>query len=301
MTRPEPNPSQPQPPPPLSREQIWASWAAAEDAGVQPLNRALTTRDVLRRDWRHPCVAMDKLSPQSAFIRARKVEVSYARQLRKLARQIGDLIAGMWRPDDPAVVDEIDKILDHYAKTIEPWAEAVGSRMIHEVAARDRSAWMTTAARMGRLLHREIDYAPVGHVMRSRLADQVGLITSLPTEAAKRVHKLTLEGITQGTRASEIAKEIMRSGEVTKSRATLIARTEVGRTSTELTKARAEGIGSTGYVWRTAEDSDVRPSHRKMNGRYVEWNDPPTLDGMIGHAGSLPNCRCYAEPVIPEF
>lgn len=28
--------------------------------------------------------------------------------------------------------------------------------------------------------------------------------------------------------------------------------------------------------------------------------NPPTLDGMTGHAGALPNCRCYCEVIIPE-
>ncbi|MDR8377773.1 phage head morphogenesis protein, partial [Acinetobacter baumannii] len=56
-----------------------------------------------------------------------------------------------------------------------------------------------------------------------------------------------------------------------------------------------------GYIWRTSEDGDVRPSHKAMNGKFVAWNSPPTLDNLKGHAGCLPNCRCYTEPVIPNF
>jgi SPP1 gp7 family putative phage head morphogenesis protein len=247
-----------------------------------------------------PIMAMDKVGPQSAFIRARKAEAGYARQLRKLAKHVGDIVEAMWAPDRPEVADQIRAVLDRYAQAVRPWAEAVGSRMVAEVAARDRSAWRRTGAAMGRQLAWEIDNAPVGSVLQQRMAEQVELITSLPRDAAERVHRLTLEGITGGRRASDIATEILRSGEVTRSRANLIARTEVGRTSTELTKARAESIGSTHYIWRTAEDADVRPSHRRMNGRVVEWARPPTLDGMAGHAGALPNCRCYPEPVVPE-
>jgi len=92
----------------------------------------------------------------------------------------------------------------------------------------------------------------------------------------------------------------MESGDVARSRALLIARTEVTRTATTLTQARAEHIGSEGYIWRTAGDGDVRPSHRAMNGKFVRWDSPPTLDNLTGHAGCVPNCRCYAEPVIPD-
>ncbi|MDR0067994.1 phage head morphogenesis protein, partial [Acinetobacter sp. 11520] len=31
------------------------------------------------------------------------------------------------------------------------------------------------------------------------------------------------------------------------------------------------------------------------------WDNPPTLDNLKGHAGCLPNCRCYPEPSIPDI
>ena len=59
-------------------------------------------------------------------------------------------------------------------------------------------------------------------------------------------------------------------------------------------------MGSLGYIWRTARDGDTRPSHRAMEGKFVKWDEPQLLDGMTGHAGEFPNCRCYPEPVIPR-
>ena len=43
-----------------------------------------------------------------------------------------------------------------------------------------------------------------------------------------------------------------------------------------------------------------RPAHRAMEGKFIKWSQPPTLDGMTGHAGEFPNCRCHPEPVIPR-
>jgi uncharacterized protein with gpF-like domain len=37
-----------------------------------------------------------------------------------------------------------------------------------------------------------------------------------------------------------------------------------------------------------------------MEGKFVRWDEPPTLDNLTGHAGALPNCRCRPEPVIPD-
>jgi hypothetical protein len=54
--------------------------------------------------------------------------------------------------------------------------------------------------------------------------------------------------------------------------------------------------------WRSKYQSaaGTRPSHRAMEGVFVKWSDPPTLDRMTGHAGEFPNCRCYPEPVVPR-
>ncbi|GAB2938204.1 phage head morphogenesis protein [Hafnia psychrotolerans] len=150
---------------------------------------------------------------------------------------------------------------------------------------------------------RDIMNSGTGQVTRSIIDEQVKLFKSLPLQAADRVydiHNAAIEAVVSGKRSSELTKEIMRTGDVTEARARTIARTEVGRASTALTQARSTAIGSPGYIWRTAEDSDVRHSHKQMEGKYVDWSKPPTLDGMTGHAGQFPNCRCYPEVVIPE-
>lgn len=237
---------------------------------------------------------------ERSFVQARKAERYYAAQLRKIARHIGELVSGS-PPSDLLEAAILRDRLRKYAEILRPYAQSVAGRMLADVNRKDREVWRARTAELGTLLRREIETAPTGEAMRRLMAEQVGLITSLPTEAAERVHRLVTEGLSNSTRASEIAKEILRTGEVTKSRADLIARTEVGRAATTLTQARAQYVGSEGYVWRTAHDGDVRPSHRKMEGRFVAWNDAPVLDGLKGHAGALPNCRCYPEPVIPEI
>lgn len=198
-------------------------------------------------------------------------------------------------------VTRIRDALARYSHTLTPWAESVGRRMVTEVAARDERSWQKVASQMGRALKQEIATAPTGRVMREALADQVRLITSLPTEAGQRVHDLTLKGITEGTRADVVAHEIARTGEVTKARATLIARTETSRTATLLTQARAQHVGSTEFIWRTAGDSDVRDTHRALNGKVFRWDDPPECDpGHHALPGAIWNCRCFPEPVIPD-
>lgn len=231
---------------------------------------------------------------------ARKAERSYGAQLRKVARQIGELV----KHADLSTVagaNDLAERLNAYGEIIEPWSKSVAERMIAEVSRRDRQVWRAYSAEMGRLLEREIQTAPTGLAMRRLLAEQVGLIKSLPLEAAERVQRLSVEALSTGRRAEEIAKQLAATGEVTMSRARTIARTEVGRASTELQRARAQHVGSTHFEWITAGDSDVRESHKRLNGRTFRWDDPPESDpGHRALPGAIWNCRCFARPIIPD-
>ncbi|WP_410488529.1 phage minor head protein [Acinetobacter sp. 2019-01-05] len=190
--------------------------------------------------------------------------------------------------------------LNEYANTLQHWAQNAAGRIITDVALRDEKTWLIYAKDLSRGVREQIRNTDTGAVYQQLLNNQVRLIKSLPLDAAQRIHDLSTRSLIEGNRSSEIAGLIMATGHVTRSRANTIARTEVSRASCVFTQARAENLGSEGYIWRTSEDGDVRPSHKAMNGKFVAWDNPPTLDNLKGHAGCLPNCRCYAEPVIPE-
>jgi len=241
-----------------------------------------------------------RIEARERFLAGRRAEAQYKVQLRKIAHQVDAIVRGMAPDGVVANMGALVSTLNRYADILTPWAESVASRIIADVSRRDAGAWEKHGKVIGQALRKEIESAPTGQAMREALREQVRLITSLPREAAERVHKLTIEGLTTGRRASEIAKEILESGNIAKSRAMTIARTEVSRTSTALTIARAKYIGATHYQWQTSRDGAVRPSHKAMQGKIVAFDDPPTLDHMTGHAGEFPNCRCFVSPLIPD-
>lgn len=192
--------------------------------------------------------------------------------------------------------------LTSYADLIYPWAQSVANYMLADVSRRNERAWHELGKEIGRSLRIELAQAPTGMVYSALLAENVGLITSLPRKAAERVHTLATEARLTGKRHEEVAKAILDTGRVTASRATLIARTETSRAACSLTQARAMFAGSEGYIWRTVEDEHVRPEHKKMDGKYVRWSHPPKTDPGLDpyHAGCGPNCRCYPDPVFPS-
>lgn len=238
---------------------------------------------------------------KAKFERSIRIENDYARALKRIADKVGDIVAA-FDPLDPEQMSAAERLLMQYSQMIGPWARAVSARMLTEVSRRDAREWNKVSKTMSAEVKREIHRSnPTGKLLRALLDENVTLIQSIPLDAAKRVHKLTLEGLETGARAAEISQSIQRSGKVSKSRAMLIARTEVARTSSLLTESRAKQIGSEGYIWRTSRDKDVRHSHHLMEGKFVRWDTPPTLsDGTTTHAGQIYNCRCYPEPVIPD-
>jgi SPP1 gp7 family putative phage head morphogenesis protein len=236
---------------------------------------------------------------KAAFARVRNAESQYGVQLRKIARTVGEFIKAT-AGETAESVSSLERALRHYSDLIKPWAENVSQRMLDDVRRRDEKAWKTLSQNIGAGVREELLNMPTGEIYRRLMDDQVRLITSIPLDAAQRVHEIVTGNMYSGTRPNGLLEEIMKTGEVTKSRATLIARTETARASSVFVQSRAEYIGSEGYIWKTVKDSAVRKSHREMQGKFVRWDSPPTLDGMTGHAGALPNCRCHCEPVIPD-
>lgn len=236
------------------------------------------------------------------FLRIRNAGKTYETQLRAVARQIGELVRGFAPKGVVSSPSALSEALQRYAAAIRPWARNISERMIAEVNQRDEKAWTSLGREIGRELRKEVRSATLKPFRQDLLREQTELITSLPIKAAQRVNKLSTEAVMNGTRSKEIANEIMRTTEVTKSRATLIARTEVARTASALTMARAETLGSVGYIWRTSKDSDVRHLHKKLEGTYHRYDDPPVAgeNGERAHAGMIYNCRCWMEPVLPD-
>lgn len=185
-------------------------------------------------------------------------------------------------------------------------------RMVTPIAVQNMRTWRMAAKKatknpsLYRMLMSEINQGLKSDI-EIQIEENASLIKTLPTDVAKKVTKDIEEMALKGMRASEIAKVIReQTDKHSRASAKLIARTEVSKTTTALTKARCDNLDLHWYVWRTAEDGDrVRKSHRIMEGVLVNWNEPPSPEALAGeksvgnyHAGNIWNCRCYPEPLI---
>jgi SPP1 gp7 family putative phage head morphogenesis protein len=236
------------------------------------------------------------------FEKVRRVESQYRMQLRRIARHIDEIIQAF--PEaDLETLPQLQLALQRYADTLDPWAEATAARLVAQIAQRDASAWFRMSREIGVELRDEIMNTPLGMVARQIIADQVGLIRSMPLQAAERVQELTLEAVLGGRRYSDAVEQIQNIGKVNRNRATLIARTETARAQTAITTARARYVGVTHAIWETARDADVRPLHQKLQSKVFALDDPPIIGekGERGLPGQIYNCRCWYTPLFPSM
>jgi SPP1 gp7 family putative phage head morphogenesis protein len=262
----------------------------------------LTVYEQIHKRWgMSDAAARGGRSQEDLFTRARKVEKKYAIALRKIASHVGHIIEA-FPTGDPAVLPQLNQALRRYSDILGPWANNVARMMLLEVNHWDKRAWQQHSANMSTAIREQIERMDVGLVFRRLQAEQVDLIKSIPLRAAQRVHDLTEEILADSNRASSLVDDIMRSGHVARSHATLIALTEVSRATTSFTQARATNLGGTHYVWETAKDSRVRSEHRALQGKVFSWDDPPIAGskGERAHPGCIYRCRCWPRVIFND-
>lgn len=228
--------------------------------------------------------------------------------MKQVARRV-DEIARLFNEDTDlfAAAAAVQQRLFSYSDEIRGWAAEVSDLMIRRTAKADYDTWLRVGEGISRQTRKLLKSVAVGPEFSKLQEAQVQLITSIPLDAAKDVHKWVEDGLSKGQRAADIAKRIRNDlGLKSESRAVLIARTETARARSNFTEARAKAVRSTHYIWHTVGDGTVRPMHAALDGTIQRWDDPPVCEHGRGgvpvraNPGTVWNCRCFAEPLFPK-
>lgn len=185
------------------------------------------------------------------------------------------------------------------------------SALAQEVGERVASA---NAAEFKRVL--KIDTKAMGQHTSGQLdtfrKTNVDLIKSIPETLLDQVDKTVEEAWTKGKRVEVLRAELQKRFEVSKSRADLIARDQVLKLNSQITKTRQTSAGIVEYVWTTSHDERVRGNpdglypdsdsdHYSLDGTRQRWDAPPVTNAKTGatnHPGEDYQCRCVAVPVL---
>lgn len=139
--------------------------------------------------------------------------------------------------------------------------------------------------------------------IQSWVEENVGLIKSLPQETLTEMQNIVSQGFKTGKSVTSIVGDIRNTYGIKKSSARLLARDQLGKLNSQLTRQQQTDAGVSEYVWSTSKDSRVRDSHRSLDGKTFKWSDPPVVTPpgkpvRRCHPGEDYQCRCVALPVF---
>lgn len=143
-----------------------------------------------------------------------------------------------------------------------------------------------------------VDQIEIDRFIRDNVDLITGLNGRLRSQIRADVERAIRDGIT-GRRLRTILEERLN---VSRSRARLIARDQIGKLQGQLNRTRQMRAGVTQYRWAAINDERTRGRHGALGrGGPYSWLSPPVVDLKTGrreHPGGDYQCRCQAIPVI---
>lgn len=172
-------------------------------------------------------------------------------------------------------VDSVDEIFT----ALKVWGIAKASEMLSVITLKASQIGDWNEKEFKRSIKTVVGVDPISKnqgyqtLIQSWAKENATLISSIQSTLLDDVAGVTQRGMSAGKSINDISKEIKDRYGVTKSRARLIARTEVGKLNGNLSKYRNEELGIKTYFWATSNDEKVRDSHRALNGKLCRWDD----------------------------
>lgn len=141
-------------------------------------------------------------------------------------------------------------------------------------------------------------------VMNATIAENVGLIKSIPEQYHRQVEGMVMRSAVAGRDLKSLTGELMDRYRVTRRRAEFIARDQQNKMTASFTRVRQLEIGITEAVWlHSAGGRRPRPTHVRQSGKRYDvqkgWWDPAVREYIW--PGILPNCRCVSKPIVKGF
>lgn len=244
-----------------------------------------------------------KATTKPIFV-SKKIEIDYTRELLAISQLCQEEAASLVIPEvaknvgDAWFGEAIKKLKDKLSSIVNGISEKLAQNTVN---AQRRESDKQLAQQLEKMtgidLRNLFKDEDLTQIVEEAIAANVALIESIPSQYADKLQAAILKGLQEGQRASVIAEEIKQIGNITDSRAKLIATDQLGKINSRITQVRQEKLGITHYTWSTSRDERVRHEHRLRDGKLFAWDKPP----KDGHAGQAIRCRCVALPYLDHL
>lgn len=151
-----------------------------------------------------------------------------------------------------------------------------------------------------------IDNESLSDTFKRSVENNIKLITSIKTDFINDIGANVFENFKKGGRHSDLIKSIYERGNVTYSRAKMIARDQSAKLNADFNEERSVKLGFDEYKWKGAGDIRERDSHSALNNMLCKYSDPTvysdddgktwkersSIGAFIGKPGEDYQCRC---------
>lgn len=135
----------------------------------------------------------------------------------------------------------------------------------------------------------------VNNMLQAIIAENVGLIRSIPQQFLGQVRTVVMQSVANGRDMAFITREIEERYKVSRNRALTIARDQTNKATEAVSRARCQDIGVTHGFWMHRSGSkSPRTTHEAMDGKRFKLSDG-LYDSGVGYSvkpGELINCHC---------
>jgi SPP1 gp7 family putative phage head morphogenesis protein len=183
-------------------------------------------------------------------------------------------------------------------------SKPVATRMIAQESQSSAASLQTSLGAISGGLTIKTDFITGGvrEVLQASVAENVGLIKSIPGEYFAQVSGAVMRSITTGNGLQDLVPFLRKYEGVTIRRARTIAADQTRKAFSNLNFARMKRVGIKQYEWlHSAGSQKPRKLHIAMSGKIYDLDKPPIIDektGQRGKPGDLINCRCRMVPII---
>ena len=255
-------------------------------------------------------------------------EWSYRKTLLTLSNELKASLKRNYKPIIPEMVAEVTNVLHHPSGQmvrLDAWADDIRSifanitkEMVRptnnaikemivlgpKINRYNKDEWRNLVRSQYGVDPTKEDPARFEHLMKVWAENNSRLIKDIPHKTMLQVRDESIDALMSGRDTEDMTQAIYdiidERTDVADSRARLIARDQVSKLNGALTQQRQRDIGVEGYIWRTVGDERVRDTHEEQDGKFFTWDNPPS-ETDDNHPGEDYQCRCWAEPVLPEF
>lgn len=199
----------------------------------------------------------------------------------------------------------IANLRDKWLKRIDDTAPKLAAYFNTAIAKRSKVV-LNKALRDGGFSVKFVMTANMRTVYDATIAENVGLIKSIPAQYLDDVEGLVMRSVQRGRDLGGLTKELQKRYQITERRAALIALDQNNKATSAIVHARQLDLGITEAIWRHSHaGKEPRPTHVKMDGKKYPlakglYDSDPRVKRDV-FPGELIRCRCFWQPVVKGF